>query len=261
MDLVADKIAEVVGAVNDRFYRSNFQRFDATRQRDWSGWLSLIEELPEGLVLNVLDLGCGNGRFAGFLSRSEQLSNRVMHFTGVDRSQELLALASSQEFAFETEWRAGDFFSPSMPAGVNLITAFGVFHHIFSYQRRLAFLWQNLDNLGPDGRLWVSLWDFARDIERRAKFLDRDAVCKDLGIDVNQLEAHDYFLGFGQNKVPRFCHWVCDSELLRLKSDLRELANGRWSHCRLVVEELRRPNDLNHYLKFRKESFKGCFMS
>ena len=85
-----------------------------------------------------------------------------------------------------------------------------------------------------------SLWDFARDIERRAKFLDRDAVCKDLGIDVNQLEAcMTTFLVLGKTKYLVSRHWVCDSELLRLKSDLRELANGRWSHCRLVVEELR----------------------
>ena len=190
------------------------------------------------------------------VNRSEKLRERVSRFTGVDRSRELLQLASEQEFAFETEWRVADFLSTSIPAEINLTTAFGVFHHIFSYQQRLTFLWQNLDSLNPGGRLWVSVWDFARDIERRKKFLDRQAVCNDLGIDASELEEHDYFLGFGQNTVPRFCHWVSDSESLRLKAELGELANERWSHSRLIVEELQRPNDLNRYFKFRKESLK-----
>ena len=56
-------------AVDRRFYTERAEEFSGTRERPWKGWTGMLARieplLPE--EPRVLDIGCGNGRFARFL--------------------------------------------------------------------------------------------------------------------------------------------------------------------------------------------------
>ena len=52
--------------LNNRFYKTVATDFSATRQMPWAGWDRLLPFLPKEAI-DILDLGCGNGRFLSFL--------------------------------------------------------------------------------------------------------------------------------------------------------------------------------------------------
>ena len=54
-----------LNAINHAFYATVADDFDQTRGTAWPGWQRLLPHLP--MPLSVLDVGCGNGRFALFL--------------------------------------------------------------------------------------------------------------------------------------------------------------------------------------------------
>lgn len=106
-------------ALNDRFYRENASAFSATRSAPWQGWSRCLDvaraELgaacgtdvrdlaPErapaqcchgtDAPLRVLDLACGNLRFAEFLAR--ELSDVPVSYLGVDDCEELAGASSA----------------------------------------------------------------------------------------------------------------------------------------------------------------------
>src|SRR3989304_6791942 len=68
--------------INKDFYTQRAEEFVATRRGPWRGWLRLLEEVGEK-QLSVLDVGCGNGRFALFLK--EHLK-RPFRYVGIEFS-------------------------------------------------------------------------------------------------------------------------------------------------------------------------------
>lgn len=104
----------------------------------------------------------------------------------------------------------------------DLVVAFGVLHHIYGFQNRVQFMKGLANTLQDGGTLVVSTWNFGNNPRYQSKYLDQSSICEDIGIDPSQLEAHDYFLGFGhQNPYPRYCHWVSDLEMQQIASELK----------------------------------------
>ncbi|MEM7675444.1 MAG: class I SAM-dependent methyltransferase, partial [Myxococcota bacterium] len=83
--------AERLVAINQTFYRRFAAAFDETRTGAWPGWHRLLQtERPR----RVLDLGCGNGRFARFLSK-RPAADRIA-YEGWDDNPDLLARAQAR---------------------------------------------------------------------------------------------------------------------------------------------------------------------
>ncbi len=214
-------------ALNRRFYQRHSQAFDGSRQRPWRGWQRLVEllEAPstrsaDGEPLRVLDAGCGNGRLASFL---RDALPRPLHYVGVDSSPELLAQAA-QRPAAQTLVEA-DLLSDELEQKVgerrfDLVTSFGVLHHVPGLATRLELLQTLAGFCRPGGLLVVSVWR----LDRQPRFADKVIPWTEyLGaeetagppLDLNDLEPGDVLLGWsGDRSHPRYCHFPDDAELV-----------------------------------------------
>lgn len=131
------------------FYCEHAKSFSMTRTQAWEGWHQLVPFFHQYDSIHVLDLGCGNARFADFLS---QKITTDWKYTGIDYSKELLAEARimlsqiSQEKNFynllhrdvtNTKQLADTLRSKVKKNNVTplVITLFGVLHHLTKPQR------------------------------------------------------------------------------------------------------------------------------
>ena len=103
-----------LNAINREFYQRTAGEFDRTRQRPWRGWQLLMQALDRP-IRSVLDLGCGNGRFALFLAQSQASAFR---YIGIDNSARLLAAARTSLGAqpgIESELQQRDLVRQGLP--------------------------------------------------------------------------------------------------------------------------------------------------
>jgi len=223
-----EKTVRALAAINRNFYRDSAAAFSETRGAAWPGWDRLpgwIEKrLPDG-ALEVLDVGCGNGRFGAFLA--EALPGRAgdIVYCGLDASATLLDSVRARRLPFAAaEAVLGDVIENPIEALVadrafSVIAVFGLLHHIPDERRRAALLAALARRLAPGGLLALAVFrfgDFERFRQRRRTFEEwnRDAP---EAIEVSQLEPGDHLLRWGEGSAAvRYCHHVDAAEAERL---------------------------------------------
>ena len=242
-----------LNGINARFYSSQSQDFSATRRRPWPGWHRVLEQVDAetGAIptpLRVLDVGCGNGRFAAFLA--EHRSGAVL-YEGLDSSRALLEQARAQE-ALPARWHHCDIVDPGGPAlpggPFDLVVVFGVLHHVPGLASRRRLIEDLLARVDPAGALVLTVWQFAdrarfrRRILPWAQFVDEAPT---VSLDVGQLETGDHLLRWGAGPTTvRYCHHTSDAEVETLVAGL---AADRVDDFRADGEA----GDLNRYLVLR----------
>lgn len=251
--------ADALAAINRTFYRERAAEFDASRQHPWAGWqraLACLEREPLARPLRVLDVGCGNGRFAGFLQRSLAPRGHDFRYVGIDTSLALLrrarghlrALPQGRAALVCADWQAT---SPdrALPVGrFALVAVFGVLHHVPGHARRRDLLVAAAERLARGGWLVLSAWQFAaRDrLRRRLVPWDDYNRCAGRPIDPDRLEPGDHLLRWGapDRGAVRYCHFVDAAELERL-------TDGLGLERVASYEADGREGDLNRYLVLR----------
>jgi SAM-dependent methyltransferase len=248
-----DPTANRLNQINLRFYEWSATSFSETRNHAWSGWFNLIGQIPLLDPLRVLDIGCGNGRFLGFLHSA--LGDRVVHYTGVDASETLLEEAGRQ-FADigGARWERVDLFEePGLEAWApgqvfDLVVAFGVFHHIPGSLRRARLLNHLHRRLSPGGLLVITLWRFHEKARFENRILDWETfnTKSDRPLDLDQLERNDFLLGWKNDpEAVRYCHAFDDQE-----------RDALIQQCGILPFHTFRADgksgDLNEYLLFRE---------
>lgn len=241
-------------ALNRRFYHRFSDGFAATRQRPWSGWRRLSDCLrrlrtPDEGVFRVLDLGCGNARFARFLAEAPAGHGlaRGLDYVGLDSSGALLAQAADDletlgrlaspgfetslieaELGPEPEKELARWLGPSRD--FDLVVLFGVLHHIPGETLRHRLLAAAARRLAPGAVLAVSAWCLDRQDRFERKVLpwdehNRRATARgEPAIDLDQLEPGDHLLTWsGDPDHPRYCHFPPDDELDRWVEGLAAL--------------------------------------
>lgn len=168
--------------INSQFYQKYGEYFSDSRQYFWDGWkhTSFFSEIENLFThkdkINVLDVGCGNGRFFEFLNG--KFENKF-DYIGIDSSEILLNIAKEK---FETQNSKFKFFDILNESNwtdkfnnlFDLIVCFGVVHHIPSVEN-LGQILKEMKNLTTDdGLITLSVWQFFNDEKLRSKILDKN---------------------------------------------------------------------------------------
>lgn len=222
-----------LNALNHAFYAAVADDFDQTRGTAWPGWQRLLPHLP--MPLSVLDVGCGNGRFALFLhdnlvpadqqaittpsssiagllhthQHNHSSNSALLTYHGVDSSAALLAHAQDAltgKHDVDVTLESRDIIENPPDSGeYDLVVLLGVLHHIPGYTQRQAFMRKLAARVKPGGLLVFAAWRFYE----YQRFRDRiTAWPPDL-----QIEPNDYLLDWRRGAVSlRYCHYTDDAE-------------------------------------------------
>lgn len=231
--------------VNNDFYTRCAPSFSASRNAPWVGWRSCLEAVQDcgavrlcdgpdvhlydraaaqpgairkGASVRVLDVACGNMRFASFLR--EELRGRQIDYFAVDDCAGLVPhlpggegfSACFQNLDIIGELAAGMGFATAIDAEpCDLVGCFGFFHHVPSFELRVRLIDALLQKTASGGVVCASFWQFMGDEKfvKKAEAWNSKATSElaSAGLDASQLEAGDYFLGW-QNEpgLWRYCH-------------------------------------------------------
>lgn len=227
--------------LNQQFYSKSANSFDSSRKYPWEGWGDLWSQFQifnnkfqntelethnsHLTTLKVLDVGCGNGRFALFLKEKCDNLGYKLDYIGIDFSQELLDLAekSLEENSIKSRlikvdllgnW--GESFSGET---FDLVMCSAVLHHIPGFKNRKILLSKMSKFLSSQSMLVVTVWRFAL-FERFQKIFVPDSELKDK-LGVEGLEKNDYILEWNRgDRGLRYCHYTDEEEFDRLVSGI-----------------------------------------
>lgn len=217
-----------LNAINRRFYRAIAHEWSAKRAYPWPGFARILARLPAadgGGVLRVLDIGCGDGRFAAYLA---QHSTAPLAYLGVDFSDELLEHARARALGGAYRFEAHDFVAPapgqerlppSAAGPFNLICLLGVLHHVPGRATREALVRALAAQLAPRGVLALTFWRLPDDPRFASRVVDveRFNARAEQPIATDQLEPGDTLLRWGDAAgPPRYCHFPDADEVLQL---------------------------------------------
>ncbi len=241
--------------INKEFYSQRVEEFVATRRRPWRGWLRLLEPLKESEdPLSVLDVGCGNGRFAMFLREHLKKPFRYLGIefsaTALEHARKNLSEMVSVTLLEHdvTAHLTDHLVPPDVPTDFSLIALFGFLHHIPGDRTRKTLLIELARHLGPNGILVFSVWQFGRFERFRKKIVPwKDFLAgTETSIDPGDLEPGDHILSWGDtDPAYRFCHFTDSEETSRLVSSLP-------LECVEVFSADGHTNDLNQYFLLKQ---------
>ncbi len=231
---------DALNRLNRRFYSECAAEFSTSRASPWPGWRRLmpivLEDRSSSTRLRVLDVGCGNGRFARFLRQS---AGAPIDYTGVDASKRLLRECATIGTTGESLLRFApwDFIESPIPPPIarrsyDLIALFGVMHHVPGFETRLALLRALAPFLAPNGRIALTFWQFAQEPRFTRRILPwpefiASPAGRDLEIDRDDIEEGDAILLWGTDPARhRYCHDLSPAEQAALfeKAALRASA-------------------------------------
>jgi SAM-dependent methyltransferase len=208
-------------AVNRDFYATVAEHFDATRQGWTPGQLAILPYFGAGSKedpLSVLDVGCGNGRFARLL-HEEGIPCR---YTGVDGDARLLGLAASAIAdldSIDARFHQADLADPAWAAALgdqrfDVVLCLATVQHLPGYDLRQRLL----SDFHRLSRRWaiLSFWQFLTSERFLAKQIDWPAV----GLLAEEVEDGDAILPWRQGvHAVRYVHQVDEAELNQLAAD------------------------------------------
>lgn len=204
--------------LNRDFYDRVWESFDSTRQNYWPGWgrIDYFTNPKPAKKQKILDLGCGNGRFYGFLyKRYPQLN---LEYTGIDINRYLLDKAKIKHK--QARFILGDVFAKSIfhENKYNLTVGFGLTHHIPGKLFRFEWIKSLGKLLVKDGLLVLSFWMFDT---KHSMTPDNNFLKKRYGINMSEMENQDFFLGW--SKLPgifRYCHLFHTAEISEINGEM-----------------------------------------
>ena len=229
---ISASTAERLSYVTSEFYSQQTQSFSATRQMPWQGWQQCLDAMPQlsaGEKLSVLDVGCGNLRFARFLC--DEVGIVPAKYFAVDNCKPLVESGEVGTHISELIFIELDVIKSlldntlssrlTVPA-CDLVVAFGFLHHVPGAQKRIQLLRTLLEKTKPGRFVCISFWQFMNSQKLAAKAQKTTAQgLHALGIDASELEEHDYLIGW-QDKADtwRYCHHFSQDELDELLGSL-----------------------------------------
>ncbi len=203
-------------ALNRQFYQTFAEQFSATRQRIQPGVRRLMERVPA--EASMLDVGCGNGELARYLSRK---GYRGFYF-GLDFSAALLDEARQRHIPPpEALFRQQDLTTPGWEKvlegrSFGYAFAFAALHHLPGFATRLKVVRGIHEHLAEGGFFFHSHWYFLNSPRWRARIQPWELA----GLSPREVEAGDYLLDWRRGGLGlRYVHVPTEEELRRLAAE------------------------------------------
>jgi tRNA (uracil-5-)-methyltransferase TRM9 len=211
-------IANQLIELNRRFYDQFGASFSVTRQRLQPGVRKILDSIQADAA--VLDLGCGNGHFLRELhDRDHQAA-----LLGVDFSLPLLREAESTPgvdfWESDLTRLSVDGYQWKVESGKwDVVTMFATLHHIPSVEIRLNILKTVRMLLKPDGRFYLSNWQFLNSEKLKTRIQPWGRV----GLADADVDEGDYLLDWrgGEGEGLRYAHQFSAAELLGLAEQVQ----------------------------------------
>lgn len=221
IDPMNAETAARLSRLNRDFYSRFAGEFGQSREHAWPGWTRILDLLRSHAPrprapLRILDVGCGNGRWASYLAGRLEL-----RYLGIDESDALLSQAARRlegrsGFALDRhDVTAASFLASLSNQEFDLVTMFGLLHHIPGRDRRRALVRDLAGHAAQGGSLVLSFWRFG-DVDRFKKRIlswsdyNRKATEQ---IDPEDLEPGDHILSWGSGDGVRYCHFASPEEI------------------------------------------------
>ncbi len=216
--------------LNHKFYESIHDFFSNSRNYMWSGWDKInFEKINSSTKkhIRVLDLACGNARFALLLQK--KLQHKTIHYTGIDFSESLLQKAketlkttSTEHDLLELDLLNSSFYKKFEPFTFDIIAIMGFMHHIPSRKQRIVFLQNTQKLLNKDGFIIITFWQFKNHPRLKNKIIDPKTskskeILSYLNIEAEELKKDDFILSWNRGKTSyRYCHHYTREEIKSL---------------------------------------------
>lgn len=214
--------------LNLTFYQNQADSFDQSRTAGWRGWdklKQLIADLYLKQGLDILDVGCGNGRFLKYLHTHLDVNGT---YTGIDFSTKLLELAKKNlsgipgfQINLEHIDLMADVKFRHINRAYNFIVVFGLLHHIPGYKTRLSLIETIMDFLQDSGFIILSFWQYQKSERIFSKRIREPELELILGEDYDNLENGDYLLRWSDSKLSRYCHSFSDEEIKAVLTEMQ----------------------------------------
>lgn len=219
--------------INRRFYAAIAHEWSDKRRWAWPGFerivrifCAAIRGAPSRHSASVLDVGCGDGRFAAFIAEhiaSGMLPERCSYL-GIDASLELLERAAArglgEAFRFvQLDCVEASLDRPLTQRRFELSVLLGVLHHVPGFEQRARLIGTLAEHLAPGGHLVLTVWRLDEDARFASRVVSFDEYNRvaETAIDLDQLEPGDTLLRWGDRDAPpRYCHFPDGDELQRL---------------------------------------------
>lgn len=198
--------------LNRTFYDQFAEAFAATRYGAQPGYERIIHHFPPSC--QVLDLGCGNGRFAAFLDG--HLEHAV--YVGLDGSPRLIELARQTAAGLrrvQARFHVVDLAEPGwgadlLPEAFDVVVTLAVLHHIPGHEQRTAFVGAAAAYLKPGGHLILSNWRFLHSSRMRRKIVPWETI----GLSARDVDPGDYLLDWKRDgRGYRYVHQLDEAEV------------------------------------------------
>jgi SAM-dependent methyltransferase len=220
-----------LNAINRRFYRAIAREWSEKRAYAWPGFARIVDavaNLPAadgGGPLRVLDLGCGDGRFAQYLAAHVP---GPVAYLGIDFNDELLARARARGLGETYRFASHDLVAPadasahlppSAAGELDLICLLGVLHHVPGRATRESLLRELASRLSLRGLLALTFWQLPEDPRFGSRVIELEDynARAEQPVASEQLEPGDTLLRWGDRGAPpRYCHFPDATETQQL---------------------------------------------
>jgi len=181
--------------------------FSKTRQAPWPEFNRFKPYLKPNI--NILDLGCGNGRLLTFLE--PYIKKLKLKYLGIDLSNELIKEAKKQ-FPNQYFIQGSQLEIPQEKNSTDQIWSIAAFHHIPSKQLRLKSLQEMHRVLKPKGLLIITNWNLFQAKYKKHLYKAIWRSIKTLG----NYEPTDLLIPWAKTGINRYYHAFTKRELKKL---------------------------------------------